>query len=119
MKGQLAAIFVLSLLLGCATRPTSTISHSPLNNESDIAIRFAGGDGSSPKMAIVLVGANSEWAGIGGETLWAKVYLPGWEKTGQELLASGRKSYDAITYRSADGKTRKVFFNISSYFGKF
>src|SRR5258706_12449868 len=101
MKGQLAAIYVVSLLLGCATRPTSTNSQSPLNIESDITIRFAGGDGSSPKMAIILVGANSEWAGIGGETLWGEEHLRGCEKTGDGLLTKGRKSYDAIADRSA------------------
>jgi hypothetical protein len=118
MKTQLLIISAFSILAACTTQSTSNSAAIPPNKDGSIAIRFGGGDGSSIKNAITLIGANSEIAGIGGETLWAQQYLSGWQKTNQELIANGRKSYDAITYRSPDGKTRTVYFDISNFFGK-
>lgn len=118
MKKIFWFIVVTTILAGCASNPAPEQTPA-VNSDGSISIRFGGGDGSSIKNAITLIGANTEMAGIGGEALWAKQFLPGWKKSGQELIANGKKYYDGITYQAADGKTRTVYFDISAFFGKF
>ncbi len=118
MKTSLCIMTIATILTGCVST-SETEHYTAVNADGSINIRFSGGDGSSIKNAVILIGATDEIAGIGGETLWAQQFLPGWQKTNQELIANGRKSYDGITYKSPDGKTRTIYFDISNFFGKF
>jgi hypothetical protein len=42
-----------------------------------------------------------------------------WKLLSQSLLNDGGKSYDLMELQLASGKTKKVFFDITDYFGKF
>jgi len=119
MKKHFVVIFAINILFGCSSQPSIVSNSAPANKDDSITIHFGGGDGSSIKSAITLIAANSEMAGIGGEVLWAQQYLPGWHKTNQALITDGRKNYDAVTYQSSEGKKRTIYFDISTFFGKF
>ena len=86
-------------------------------------IHFGGGDGSSMKNAVVILGAKGEGDGVASEYIClAAVYGPQngtWTLTSQSLLEDGGKSYDLMEVQLKSGKTTKVFFDITDYFGKF
>ena len=45
--------------------------------------------------------------------------LSGSKVTSQALINSGKRSYDLLTYVTLAGETKKTYFDITSFFGKF
>lgn len=99
---------VSALVCACASSPPA----------SEEGVRFVGGNGSSAAEAIVIKGVDDEANGVAAEHAWLQQNMPGWEVTGQSLLTKGRKSYDAMTVRSASGEERTIYFDITGFFGK-
>lgn len=85
-------------------------SCSTTNSLSDSAV--AERDGSSKEKAIIVNSINAEYQ-------WVTQNYPGSKVTGQALIGSGRKHYDILTFVTQDGETKKAYFDISSFFGKF
>jgi uncharacterized protein YcfL len=56
---------------------------------------------------------------IAAEYEWIKTNYPGAQVTSQALLSKNKKHYDLLTFETAEGKTKKVYFDITSFFGKF
>ena len=79
--------------------------------------KYSGGDGSTRETAIVISAAN-EKEGVGAEYAWLKDNLPGakLEKTG--LSDDGAKIYDTMVVALPNGEQRTIYFDITSYFGK-
>lgn len=50
--------------------------------------------------------------------LFATAQQP-WQKESQALVKQGGRQYDLITVRFADGTSREVWFDITSFFGGF
>jgi hypothetical protein len=78
--------------------------------------------GDSPATAI-LVNAKNENEGIRWETIWALFHpcaaSTRWSKTQVATSHADGRAYDAVSYSCpATGTTRKVFFDITSFFGK-
>ena len=71
-----------------------------------------GGDGSSATEAIV-VGAVSE------EYAWIQRHCAGFQVEMQALQHIDGKPYDVLTLRGPQGEKRTIYFDISSFFGKF
>jgi hypothetical protein len=69
------------------------------------------GDGSSPERAVLV-------QSIAEEYLWLQKNCPGYQPRGQALHRIGGKPYDLLILHSPDGKERKVYFDISAFFGK-
>lgn len=68
-------------------------------------------DGSCPERAIIV-------ASIGEEYLWAQHNFPGFTQGKQELQEVDGKPYDVLTLCSPSGEERRVYFDISAFFGK-
>lgn len=73
--------------------------------------RQAAGDGSSPDTAI---GVGS----VGEEYAWVGRHCPGFALEMQALLFDGGKPFDVLSLRHADGRERKVYFDISRFYGR-
>ncbi len=78
---------------------------------------IAHGDGSSPEHAVDLSIAHSEAEGMAAQRDWLNRHYPGAQVTSQSLL-SGPPVMDLITISLPSGEEREIYFDISSYFGK-
>jgi hypothetical protein len=81
-------------------------------------IRFEGGDGSSCEMAIVILGAASDFEGVGAEYGWLAVHYPGYELLRQALSTCGDHFVDILRIRTTDGAEFDVYFDIDDFFGE-
>ena len=78
----------------------------------------AGADGSSPEKAIVIQ-EKTEGAGVDAEYAWLKKYYPGYTFIGQTLdFSKDGRPYDVMHIKTAEGKKKDVYFDISNYYGK-
>jgi len=69
------------------------------------------GDGSSFETAVVAKSISSEYE-------WVREHYPNSQMQMQSLVQRGKKNYDVLTIQTDDGSTRKVYFDIDSFFGK-
>ena len=69
-------------------------------------------DGSSAEKAIVVGGVPEEYD-------WVARHCPGFRFRMQALQEIEGKPYDVLTLRNEQGEERTVYFDISSFFGKF
>ena len=76
-------------------------------------------DGSSFKKAVIITDT-TEMAGIKAEYSWLALHYPGYSSTGQSLNINkeNHHPYDIIYIKTIDGTKKEVYFDISSYFGK-
>jgi len=107
-------IIVLSILLlsSCHTskRASSTGNGAYKTNTADR-------DGSSFSKAIIIT-EKTEMTGVSAEYDWLAKNYPGYHSLGQSLLIEGKTPYDMIKIRTSTGEEKKVYFDISNYFGK-
>ncbi len=112
---------------------------------SEMTIYGAAGD--SPETAVIIRGANSHEAGVKAEYYWIRRRYPGYERTFQAVFerpepgsspprtilkdaATGAEAeavqptdlsprrYDVLKIRNWYGRTRDVFFDITTFWGK-
>lgn len=69
-------------------------------------------DGSSPEKAIVVTSVGEEYA-------WMQRNCPGFIPGRQALMHVDGTPYDALTWRNPSGEEKTVYFDISSFFGKY
>jgi hypothetical protein len=105
-----SVVLVLLALIAtsCQTTPSATAGHS--------AVQYSGGDGTTAQSAVV-ISATDHSAGVDAEYAWIQKYLPG-AKLESQSLVQGPKMYDMFEVTLPSGEKRKVFFDISSFFGK-
>ena len=119
-------IVTVSLLMGVmlaakaeagthTNQPASAVSSSPVKFG---AIVFQGGDGSSIERAVLIKNAKGEEDGVAAESHWVRTVHPGWRKGDQALLSDKGRSYDRIEYRTPNGETKTLYFDITEFFGK-
>jgi ABC-type glycerol-3-phosphate transport system substrate-binding protein len=112
---NLAFALLLALLTACSsTKHTSTSS----NTATTITQPIAGADGSSFEKAIVIQ-ETSKRTGVDAEYKWLANNYPGYKRGMQSLVTHEKKPYDILTITTTDGVEKKVYFDISNYFGKF
>ncbi|ULJ61272.1 hypothetical protein [Wielerella bovis] len=109
---SLSLIAVALMTSACATQTASTATPT-----SSTIQQFARADGSSMAQAIK-IRENDTMRGIAAENAWLQSNLPQYRKIGQALLKEETGIYDEITVQAADGSTRKVYFEISDFFGR-
>jgi len=82
-------------------------------------ITFEGGDGRSSEAAVVIKGAQNTREGIRAESLWVGINHPDWQKDHQSLVnRPDGKSFDLIDYVTPQGERRRIYFDITDFFGK-
>lgn len=74
---------------------------------------FAGGAGSSPDQAIVMVGARTEFQFRAAQEAWIRQWLPGARCDGGSYVV-GPCACHVVTVTLADGTTRSVYFDMST-----
>jgi hypothetical protein len=115
MKKLPLIIIIASLVIsGCSTiQKTSQPKEAPAI-VSDKNLQ----DGLSFDSAVVIQ-AKNESEGVAAEYAWIRKNLSGASPAGQSLHQHAGKFYDVISVELNDGKSHDVYFEISSYFGKF
>jgi hypothetical protein len=67
---------------------------------------------------LVVIDAPDTGAGIDAEYAWIQQHFPGFQKEGQSLGSCDETMVDMIEIVTADGTPRRIYFDISSFFGK-
>jgi len=109
-------IALISLIvLGIACHSTKHAARTPTTGtEQSSSTR----DGSSYENAIVIQ-EKHEGPGVDAEYKWIREHYPGSKTLSQALTNKNGKPYDILTIQTADGTEKKVYFDISNFFGKF
>ena len=81
-------------------------------------VRFSGGDGSSFGKAVIIQGVRNEREGVAAEYAWLGRNYTGWKLKLQSQVGKKRRSYDIMDI-SNGSKSVSVYFDITSFFGKF
>lgn len=107
--------FIISgLLISCSTTKRSL---TQTTTQESTAI-LSENDGSSYEKAII-IDVQSESKGISAEYTWLKNNYPGYRSKGQALNFYKKNPYDIITILTAEGIEKKIYFDISKFYGKF
>jgi hypothetical protein len=101
-------LLLILILASCAPKTISTTTDS--NGESG-GTQTALRDGTSIEKAVIAKDIPSEYQ-------WVREHYPGSRVLSQALLNKGRKPYDMLEVQMANGQKTKVYFDISSFFGK-
>jgi len=110
-SGKIFSLLLIILLSGCKSTPK--VDSTPAS-VSSVTAR----DGSSFEQAIV-INAKNEDEGIKAEHSWLREHYPGCRETLQALVPHQGRPYDRIDIVTAEGQSRSVYFDLSSFFGKY
>jgi hypothetical protein len=98
---------LLSLLAGTGLLPMPSLAAPPLVFQ----------DGSSTANAVPIKATN-ERAGVTAEYRWIGEHFPGYKRGAQALLNRNGRVYDSIEIVTAAGERKKIYFDITDFFGK-
>lgn len=108
MSRLLLIMLIVATLSSCASsKNTISTSGNGLSKENVPT----SGDGLSFETAVVAKSVDSEYE-------WIKANYPGSRVQSQALVPKNGKKYDVLTVQLSDGSTKKLHFNIDSFFGK-
>ena len=116
-------VLLVSVCISCSSSKnvvssSQKVSTSSMSSDESVAsVPIDERDGSSFEKAIVL-NEKSTGAGIKAEYAWVKEKYPDSKVVKQALIHKGKKSYDMLTVQKADGGTEEVYFDITSFYGK-
>jgi hypothetical protein len=80
----------------------------------------AGAEGTGTSFTdAIIVDENTETAGVAAEYKWLKANYPGYSLISQSLVYNEGKPYDVMDIKTASGEEKKIYFDISNFFGKF
>lgn len=120
MKKIIYLLFITLFLSSCGVKK-NTVSTNNTNKISVENVTFSGGNGSSFEKAIIVKAKNST-DGIGAEYKYLdqKYGRRGvdWQLIQQSLSHKNNKPFDVLKIKYK-GKVVNVYFEISSFFGKF
>jgi hypothetical protein len=113
-----AARFPLAVtfLVGVAT--ADPIPAPPMLPTPEPHIQFGGGDGADCGRAVVIAGARHESEGVRAERWWVYSKNPGSRITSHSVSQNDGKDLETIQILTADGASRAICFDITSFFGR-
>ena len=111
---KIALIPLIVLAIACHSSKHATSTPAGTEQSSSSSAR----DGSSYENAIVIQ-EKHEGPGVDAEYKWIRQHYPGSKTLSQALTNKNGKPYDILTIQTADGTEKKVYFDISNFFGKF
>lgn len=88
----------------------------------DELVKYSGGDGSSPENAVIItapispIGVHAEYDYLRSKYGRQNVDF---QVMSQSLEFSDNKHYDVITIKLSDGSMKEIYFDITSFFGKY
>jgi hypothetical protein len=104
MKKSLFAVIALFVFASCASKKAAVVS-------------VKSGDGSSFQKAVI-INETSERKGVDDEYAWIRKTYPGAKNNSQALVYHDKKPFDVLHITTANGKQLAVYFDISSFYGK-
>jgi hypothetical protein len=110
MKKVFSTILVFLLL--CSASFAGSIARDTARHDS-LFIR----DGSSFEKAIIITETNEE-AGDAAEYKWLSEHYPGYLMGSQTLAEHEKRPYDILSFKTAAGVSKEIYFDISNFFGK-
>lgn len=113
MKRLLFCLVSICFFVACS----STKNISTTSNRNGNTTETVSEEGTSYENAIVIK-EQTERAGVDAEYLWLTQRYPGCKTKGQALNFYKKKPYDIITIITKTGEEKKVYFNISNFYGK-
>jgi hypothetical protein len=114
MKKILLLLALTTILFSCSTKKKAEGQQPSTQSVSSTGEK----DGSSFEKAIV-INEKSESKGVDAEYAWLRQNYPGYHMERQSLTFNNGKSYDILKIKTAEGKKKDVYFDISNFFGKF
>jgi len=115
-------IVLLLPILICGCSPSSnTGQNSPDTEKPSLPsgkVTILGGSGNSPDDPVIIQ-ANNSLVGVGAEYQWLRDKYPGHIRIEQKLLSYNGKPMDVVTIKTKEGEIKDIYFDISSFFGKF
>jgi hypothetical protein len=66
-----------------------------------------------------VIQASGEFAGIAMEYQWLDEHYPGYQTLSQGTTRHDGRIYDIISILTADGVRKDIYFDITSFYGKF
>src|SRR3954447_23491596 len=81
-------------------------------------ISYRGGDGSTLEGAVIIGGAKGEMDGGAAEYQWLGTHFPDWHVQSQGVMTHRSRNYDLFVIVRGN-ETKKIYVDITSYFGKF
>ncbi len=112
MKKIFVLFIISSWLISC-----STTKMTNQTTAQEKATNLSQNDGSSYEKAIV-INEQSESVGVRAEYTWLRQNYPGYKPKGQSMSVNGKKFYDIIAILTADGIHKKIYFDITKFYGK-
>lgn len=113
MRTILILVIISSLLTACSS--TKKLSNETAKQETMSGVSEP--DGSSYEKA-VKINERRESKGVDAEYIWLNKHYPGYRLKLQSLNFQGKKPYDVLTIVTAEGIEKKIYFDISNFFGK-
>ena len=102
---------------GIASSPDSRSEYASVRDGEKAQATFSGGDGSSIEHAVVVT-ASSEKTGHRAAYIWLRERYPSSRLLNESFAFNGDRYYNEIKIATADGGSRTVFFETTSFFGK-
>ena len=102
---RVSAILMALLLSSCASTSKMEVGKAEL--------------GYSMENPITFPGVASESQGVALEYKWVRDNLPGCKVKTQSLIHQGKKSFDSLELACASGQVKVIYFDITSFFGKY
>ncbi len=106
MKKIALFLLCISFLVACSS--TKNVSSDESNSKIKEIVQR---DGSSYEKAIIVKSIMAEYE-------WLTENYPGYKMIMQSLNEYKKKPYDILTFKTADGIERNIYFDISNFFGK-
>jgi hypothetical protein len=110
-------LFLLVIVVSFSSCSSSKRSSGSAKAASEI-VDNTGRDGSNFEKAIIIDKTNS-MEGIAAEYQWRREHYPGYKMIRQSLVTNNRKPFDVLEFKTQDGETKRIYFDISRFFGKF
>ncbi len=109
MKNLIFLFLIAAISAGCTSQKLASSSAKGANQVAE--------KGSSFENAVV-IHEKSETSGVKAEYKWIRKNYPGASMLGQSLVFHNKKPYDILKIKYK-GMVKKVYFDISKFYGKF
>ncbi|GAA4055659.1 hypothetical protein [Flavobacterium chungnamense] len=113
MKKVMFALFIVFYTSCSSTKNTDSVSDTKETSEVK-----SENDGSSYEKAIIIK-AKDEMTGVNKVYSKLKELYPGYKLISQGSGSKNGKHYDTMKIVTSDGEEKSVYFDITSFYGKF
>lgn len=114
---KIIPVLLLSIVFFSCSSSRKNVSSTNNSGQVEMSKPNPDADGSSFEKAIVIM-EKSETVGVDAEYKWLAKNYPGYKMLQQALSFYSKKPYDILTIKTSDGDEKKIYFDISNFYGK-